>query len=275
MNQHHPFHMVFISPWPILARTSTLYILVGTAYWIRRKRTTLITISIIITIGISAQWWRDVSRERSLQGCHTKWVINGIRWGIILFIVSEILFFFRFFWAFFHRRLAPNIEVGTRWPPLGILSLRPFQVPLLNTAVLLASGVTVTWAHHNLINIENKTTNTAISITISLGLYFTLLQAWEYWDASYTIRDSSFGSVFFIATGFHGLHVLIGSLFLAFSYARHKINLFSYYHHVGIEIAIWYWHFVDVVWLFLFRFVYWWSYYSISTKKYNWLPIRR
>lgn len=260
MKQNHPFHIVFIRPWPIVIRVRVFSIIVGTAYWITSKNNTLITIGTLRTIIVRAQWWRDVSRERSLQGLHTKWVVRGLRWGIILFITSEVLFFFSFFWAFFHRRLAPNIEIGRSWPPIGVIAINPFCVPLLNTAVLLGRGVTVTWAHHRLVNINNKNTNTAIIITITLGIYFTILQGWEYIEASFSIRDSRYGSVFFVATGFHGIHVLVGTLFLVFCLLRHKINIFSLQHHSGIEIAIWYWHFVDVVWLFLFRFIYWWSF---------------
>lgn len=260
MKQRHPYHIVFISPWPLIIRARIFSMLLGTAYWVTRKDSNLIALSSLTTCLIIAQWWRDVSRERSLQGFHTNWVINGLRWGILLFITSEVLFFFRFFWAFFHRRLAPNIEMGNLWPPLGVQAIAPFQIPLLNTAILLSSGITVTWAHHNIIKINNKRINTAIYLTILLGTYFTALQAWEYLESSFSLRDSIFGSVFFVATGFHGIHVLVGTLFLAFSFMRHKINILSFQHHSGLEIAIWYWHFVDVVWLFLFSFIYWWAY---------------
>ena len=266
MKQNHPFHIVFISPWPLIIATRIFSMLLGTAYWTSSKSPYLIRLGIIITILTVTQWWRDVSRERSLQGYHTNLVINGLRWGIILFIVSEILFFFRFFWAFFHRRLSPNMELGGTWPPIGIIAIAPFQVPLLNTAILLSSGITVTWAHHSLVKINNYQTNSAIWITIILGIYFTILQGWEYLESSFSIRDSAYGSVFFIATGFHGIHVIVGTLFLIFSFIRHKINIFSFNHHSGIEIAIWYWHFVDVVWLFLFRFIYWWAFYNINIR---------
>ena len=266
MKQYHPYHIVFNSPWPLLAGLNSIRQLGGVVLWINTKSPLLISLGITGLILTTYQWWRDVSRESSLQGFHTLLVIRGLRWGIILFITSEILFFLSFFWSFFHRRLAPNIELGNIWPPIGILSLNPFQVPLLNTAVLLRRGITVTWAHHALIKKNNHEINIAIKITILLGFYFTLLQAWEYWDARYTISDSRFGSIFFLATGFHGFHVIIGRLFLFFSYIRHKINLFSPIHHIGLEIAIWYWHFVDVVWLFLYTFIYWWSFYSISIK---------
>lgn len=275
MSQNHPFHIVFLSPWPLLRGIRTFNILVGTIIWTNTKSINLIVLGILALITTSYQWWRDVSRERSFQGYHTLQVIKGLRWGIILFITSEIFFFLRFFWCFFHRSLAPNIELGNIWPPLGIISLNPFQVPLLNTAVLLRRGISVTWCHHALLIKNNKKTLQSLLLTILLGFYFTILQGWEYWDSTYNISDSTFGSIFFLATGFHGAHVIIGSLFLLFSFYRHKINLFSPLHHIGLELAIWYWHFVDVVWLFLYTFVYWWSFYSISINKYNWLPIKK
>jgi len=239
---------------------NTLRILTGATILISSKAPYLVYTRTLCVFLTCYQWWRDVSHERSIQGFHTTLVVAGLRWGIILFIISEILFFTSFFWAFFHRRLAPNLELGSQWPPMGVLSINPFHVPLLNTAVLLARGVTVTWAHHALIQIKNTTTTKAIQLTIFLGVYFTTLQGWEYWDASFGLADSTFGSVFFLATGFHGIHVIIGSLFLTISFLRHKLNIYSLNHHTGLERAIWYWHFVDVVWLFLFTFIYWWSF---------------
>lgn len=266
MTQNHNFHIVYQRPWPFLIGFNVLGLLAGTVKFIVLKETSLSLLSLLLVLTVSYQWWRDISRERSLQGFHRRYVISGLRWGIILFITSEIFFFLSFFWAFFHNSLAPNFELGNIWPPLGIIALNPFQIPLLNTIVLLSRGITVTWAHHALILLKNKTITKAIYITIVLGVYFTILQGWEYWDSRYTLSDSSFGSTFFLATGFHGLHVIIGTLFLLFSFLRHKINLFRYYHHTGLESAIWYWHFVDVVWLFLYSFVYWWSYFKFNIK---------
>jgi len=258
IKQHHPFHIVQISPWPLLTAFSTLAILTGVVNIIITKNTSLLFFRNVILILSCSQWWRDVSREGSFQGFHSTLVMLGLRWGIILFITSEILFFASFFWAFFHRSLSPNIDLGTQWPPLGLQAINPYQVPLLNTVVLISSGALVTWRHHSLILKNNKTVKNTLLITILLGVYFTCLQAWEYFEASYTLRDSSFGSRFFLATGFHGIHVLVGSLFLLFSLHRHNIRLFSLQHHLGFEAAIWYWHFVDVVWLFLYIFIYWW-----------------
>lgn len=176
-------------------------------------------------------------REGVFLGHHTSYVTKGLRWGIILFIASEVLFFFAFFWAFFHRRLAPTPELGCRWPPTGIVPINAFRVPLLNTAVLLASGVTVTWAHHRIIEGLRPQAIQALTLTVLLGMYFTFLQALEYIEASFTIADRVYGSTFFVATGFHGLHVLIGRTFLAVCLIRVVLHHFSTSHHFGFEAA--------------------------------------
>lgn len=183
----------------------------------------------------------------------------NIKLGIILFIVSEILFFFSFFWSFFHLRLTQLIELGINWPPSGILTFNPFIIPLLNTIILLTSGISITWAHHRLLNNYFKQFIISLIITIILGVYFSILQIYEYYEAPFNISDSSYGSIFFIATGFHGLHVIIGTTFLIICYLRNKFIHFSSNHHFGFEAAAWYWHFVDIVWLFLFIVVYWWN----------------
>jgi len=208
---------------------------------------------------MSYQWWRDVSREASFQGLHTSIVIGGLRIGIILFIISEVIFFFSFFWAFFHRRLTPVIELGISWPPIGVVAFNPIKVPLLNTIILLSSGVTVTWAHHSLIAKNSQETLQSLVLTVILGLYFTALQALEYWEASFSLSDSIYGATFFVATGFHGLHVIIGTSFLIVCLIRHIKGHFSANHHFGFEAAAWYWHFVDIVWLFLYISIYWWG----------------
>jgi cytochrome c oxidase subunit 3 len=212
-----------------------------------------------LLILVRIKWWRDVSRERSYQGLHTSIVELGLRWGIILFIVSEVFFFLSFFWAFFHRSLSPRVEIGGVWPPLGIQPFNPFSVPLLNTIILLSSGVRVTWSHHRIILNEHQKIIKSLLITVILGLYFTCLQGIEYLEASFRIADSIYGSTFFIATGFHGIHVIIGTIFLLICYLRALVGLFNQDHHMGFEAASWYWHFVDVVWLFLYVSIYWWG----------------
>jgi len=204
-------------------------------------------------------WWRDVIREGTYIGDHTLVVTKGLRCGMILFIVSEVMFFFSFFWAFFHRALAPVYQLGCCWPPVGIEIINPFGVPLLNTAILLGSGVTVTWCHRELLVGNRGPALLSLLLTVLLGVFFTGLQAWEYVEASFTISDRVYGSTFFVATGFHGLHVLIGTVFLLVCLFRLYFGHFSKGHHFGFEAASWYWHFVDVVWIFLYLFIYWWG----------------
>nr|AMQ99558.1 cytochrome c oxidase subunit III [Polyphaga plancyi] len=256
---NHPFHLVDKSPWPITGALGALTMLMGMIKWFHMYNQELMLIGMMIMILTMIQWWRDITREGTYQGLHTKMVMKGLRWGMILFIISEILFFISFFWAFFHSSLSPTIDIGSTWPPTGINPFNPLQIPLLNTAILLASGVTVTWAHHGLLENNHKQTFQGLLITIILGLYFTLLQAYEYIEASFTIADSIYGSTFFVATGFHGLHVIIGTTFLIMCLLRHLVMHFSSNHHFGFEAAAWYWHFVDVVWLFLYTSIYWWG----------------
>lgn len=258
-HSNHPYHLVDYRPWPLTGAIGAISIVSGLVKWFHQYDISLIILGTVITILTIYQWWRDISREGTFQGLHTHPVTLGLRWGIILFIVSEIFFFISFFWAFFHRRLSPAIELGASWPPIGIIPFNPFQVPLLNTSILLASGVTVTWAHHGLIESNHSQTTQGLLFTVVLGIYFSILQAYEYIEAPFTIADAVYGSTFYIATGFHGLHVLIGTTFLLICLIRHIKFHFSATHHFGFEAAAWYWHFVDVVWLFLYVSIYWWG----------------
>ena len=264
IKRNHSFHLVDQRPWPLTGAIAALTLTSGIVKWFQEFNIDLFVLGELILLLTCAQWWRDIKREGTFQGLHTAKVTKGLRWGIILFITSEILFFFSFFWAFFHRSLAPAAEIGLQWPPAGISPFNPSQVPLLNTIILLASGVTVTWAHHSLIENNHSQTTISLTITIILGIYFTALQALEYWEAPFSIADSAYGSTFFIATGFHGIHVIIGTTFLAVCLGRHIKNNFSQEHHFGFEAAAWYWHFVDVVWLFLYLSIYWWGSYTYS-----------
>lgn len=248
-----------MSPWPLTGSIRAIILTTGLVKWFHQFNMDLLLLGVVATILTIIQWWRDVVRERTYQGLHTRIVIKGLRWGIILFIVSEVLFFFSFFWAFFHRSLSPAVEIGITWPPLGIQPFNPFQIPLLNTTILLSSGATVTWTHHAILGSNYSQAVQRLAITVILGFYFTILQAYEYIEAPFTIADSVYGSVFFVATGFHGLHVIIGSTFLAVCFYRLIKCHFSANHHFGFEAAAWYWHFVDVVWLFLYVFIYWWG----------------
>nr|YP_010490502.1 cytochrome c oxidase subunit III [Smilium sinense]UWM12988.1 cytochrome c oxidase subunit III [Smilium sinense] len=258
-HQHHPFHMVEMSPWPLTASMGAFTMTVGLSYWFHYNSLYILMLGMMIILSSSYQWWRDISREGTLQGLHSSLVSTNLRWGMILFIVSEVFFFLSFFWAFFHASLAPSVEIGTLWPPMGIQPFNPFQVPLLNTAILLASGVTITWSHHAIMNKNHSQATQSLFFTIILGIYFTLIQGYEYMEAPFSISEAVYGSTFFVATGFHGLHVIIGSTFLLICLYRLMNNHFSQSHHFGFEAAAWYWHFVDVVWLFLYVSIYWWG----------------
>lgn len=264
---HHPFHLVSIRPWPILISLRIINNLIIYINWFNYNlfnffnlNTYLIIISTLTTLLCIYQWWRDITRESTFQGSHTLNVYKNIRLGIILFITSEILFFFSFFWAYFHSALSPSIEIGQLWPPLGIISFNPYDIPLLNTIILISSGLSITWSHNSLISINLSERKKRLIITIFLGIIFTLFQLYEYIESQFTISDSIYGSTFFIATGFHGIHVIIGSTFLLICLIRMIKLQFSRKHHFGFEAASWYWHFVDVIWLFLYISIYWWRY---------------
>lgn len=259
IKKFNPFHLVEVRPWPILASRGALVLVLSNLLLLNTKRFYLPTVSLIIMLLISHSWWRDIHRESSNQGSHSFMVINGLKTGMILFITSEVFFFLSFFWAFFHRRISPTVELGQMWPPISISPFNPIGTPLLNTILLLSSGVSITWSHHEMLKRNYKKTKIALSLTICLGVVFSMLQGFEYGEASFSIADSTFGATFFIATGFHGLHVIIGSIFLAVSLARLKRFINSPQHRIGFECAAWYWHFVDVVWLFLYSMLYWWG----------------
>nr|YP_009775989.1 cytochrome c oxidase subunit III [Paraahimia luodianensis]QJA16299.1 cytochrome c oxidase subunit III [Paraahimia luodianensis] len=256
---NHPFHLVDKSPWPITGAIGLMTMLSGTTMWFYNSNMTHMMMGTTIILLTMIQWWRDVIRESTMQGLHTKKVILSMKLGMLMFILSEILFFTSFFWSFFHSSLAPVMEIGMKWPPLGIMTFNPINVPMLNTMILLSSGITITWAHNALINKNYSKMNQAMMMTILLGIYFTILQAYEYLEAPFCISDSVYGSTFFMATGFHGLHVIIGTIFILISMKRGFNLHFSKNHHVGFEASAWYWHFVDIVWLFLYMSMYWWG----------------
>nr|YP_448759.1 cytochrome c oxidase subunit III [Neogymnocrinus richeri]AAY51817.1 cytochrome c oxidase subunit III [Neogymnocrinus richeri] len=259
MSYQHSYHLVEQSPWPIMASLGALTVTLGLVVWFHCFSFLVVFLGLCSLLFVSVFWWRDVIRESTFQGCHTCAVGSGLRYGMVLFITSEVLFFFAFFWAFFHSSLAPTSDLGVCWPPSGVSPLDPFLVPLLNTAVLLSSGVTVTWSHHSILENNWVDAVQGLFFTVFLGVYFTLLQAWEYFDSPFTISDGVYGSTFFVATGFHGLHVIIGTTFLLVCFFRLVVYHFSNSHHFGFEAAAWYWHFVDVVWLFLYVSIYWWG----------------
>nr|YP_010463193.1 cytochrome c oxidase subunit III [Bochrus foveatus]UUJ37717.1 cytochrome c oxidase subunit 3 [Bochrus foveatus] len=256
---NHPYHLVNPSPWPLTGSIGAMTLTSGMIMWLHNNNKWLLMLGMMINIMTMFQWWRDIVRESTFQGNHTIKVVSGLKLGMILFIISEILFFASFFWSFFHSSLAPNIEIGMKWPPMGINPFNPTEIPLLNTMILLCSGISVTWTHHSIMNNKFKSVNYSLTLTVILGIYFTMLQAYEYLEASFNISDSIYGSTFFMSTGFHGIHVIIGTLFLLICLLRHMNLHFSKNHHFGFEAAAWYWHFVDVVWIFLYISIYWWG----------------
>lgn len=259
MTPKHPYHLVTPSPWPLLASIGAFAITVGGVMYMHQFQFggSLLMFGVVYATSIAAMWWRDVIREGTFEGAHTRKVQNGLKMGMVLFILSEVMFFFAFFWAYFHSSLAPAIEIGSIWPPQGIAVFNPWGIPLLNTFILLLSGLTITYAHHALTAGDRVYAKDGFAFTIILALLFTLLQVYEYRQAPFNISDGIYGSTFFMATGFHGFHVLIGTIFILVCFLRH--HQFTRTHMVGFESAAWYWHFVDVVWLFLFVTIYWWG----------------
>ena len=219
----------------------------------------LLLLGLVLTVGAMVLWFRDVITEGTYLGNHTKQVQRGLNIGFALFIISEVMAFFSVFWGFFHSSLSPDVFVGSTWPPLGIDALDPFGIPLLNTLLLLFSGAFITYSHHALINGDRKGAILGCFYTIILAILFTGLQYFEYAEAGFTFADSIYGTVFFASTGLHGLHVIVGTIFICVGFARLILYHLTSDHHLGFEAAILYWHFVDVVWLFLFVSIYWWG----------------
>lgn len=259
--QRHFFHLVDPSPWPFVTAMSAFVMMSGSVMYFQSIKggNFVMFFGLLLVVLTMIIWWRDVIREATFEGHHTKAVQQGLRYGMLLFILSEVMFFFAFFWAFFHSSLAPTIEIGSIWPPEAIHPFNPWEVPLLNTIILLTSGATVTWAHHAITTGLRYEAIYGLILTIFLAIIFTALQAFEYLEASFNISDGIYGSTFYMATGFHGFHVIIGTLFLTVCLFRLIKYHFTTTHHFGFEAAAWYWHFVDVVWLFLFVSIYWWG----------------
>lgn len=266
--QVHSYHIVNPSPWPMYASLGALVTTVGAVIFFHGYTLPIMGTSLTLVLGLIMiiltmyVWWRDVVREATFQGHHTKNVAEGTKIGMILFVVSEIFLFFSLFWAYFHNGLSPSPELGSVWPPVGIQGINPWHVPMLNTILLLASGASITWSHHAMISGLRRESLLGIIITILLAIAFTLFQVYEYIECPFTIADSVYGSSFFMITGFHGFHVVIGTLFIIICLLRLIVHHFTKFHHNGFEYSILYWHFVDYVWLFVFMFLYVWAFTS-------------
>ena len=253
------FHLVESRLWPIIIRMTIFFIIINFLGIIYGWSLICLLTSIATILLIIFVWVQDITREALLQGHHTCSVEEGLKKGFMLFIVREVIFFFSFFWSFFQFSLSPLIELGSSWPPIHILFLDPLSVTLLNTIILLSRGILVTLCHHSMLTIKLNLSTLTLRFGLALGIIFTILQGNEYVITRFTLIDRTLGTCFFVITGFHGLHVLIGRIFLTVILSRLYSNHFSNSHHSGFEIRAWYWHFVDVVWIFLFIFIYLWG----------------
>ncbi len=268
--KRHDYHLVDPSPWPVIGSLSAFTMAVGAVFWMHSYFSAAPIVFGIGALGIiytMIGWWRDVIREAEFGGFHTAVVQISHRYGMILFIASEVMFFVAWFWAYFNTALFPHDAtqvmrtefIGGVWPPKGIETFDPWHLPLLNTLILLTSGTTVTWAHHALLHDDRQGLKWGLICTVVLGLMFTSVQAYEYSHAAFGFSGNIYGATFFMATGFHGFHVIIGTIFLIVCLARAFAGQFTPKQHLGFEFAAWYWHFVDVVWLFLFSCIYVWG----------------
>ncbi len=259
----HPYHLVRPSAWPLISSFAAGLLAVGAVLFMHKVEIRDVPVGLkgVILGALSVMacmffWWKDIIHEGVVEKAHSPIAKIGLRYGMMLFIASEVMFFVAFFWAFFSASLFP---VGGIWPPEGIHIIPAFDLPLLMTMILLLSGCTVTWAHHALLDNKIAEASKALIITVGLGVVFLGFQVYEYVHAPFAFKDGIFASTFFMATGFHGFHVFVGTVFLFVCWLRTVKGHFNAENHFGFEAAAWYWHFVDVVWLFLFVAVYWWG----------------
>lgn len=245
LHQFHPHHLTLNSPWPLLSANAVFTFLTGSVLWFNSiQHGTIIMFLGLASVLISwTLWFKDVAVEGTLLGHHTHIVQSGLSIGVSLFIVTEAFFFVSIFWAYLHSSLAPTIELGTQWAPMGITALSPLTVPLVNTILLVSSGATVTYAHHALFNGNRSAALTGLTFTVILAIIFTGLQAFEYAEAGFSIADGIYGTCFFFSTGFQGAHVIVGTLFITVGLVRLYSYALTRSHHIGLESAILYWHY--------------------------------
>jgi cytochrome c oxidase subunit 3 len=256
----HPWHMVEPSPWPMVGSIGAFLAAVGGIWYMHEGPIWGFAAGMAIILFCMFGWWRDVVKEAESGSDHTSVVQTGLRMGMILFIASEVMFFFAFFWAYFNASVPfLSFVASPAWPPEGIAPLPTWELPFLNTMILLTSGATLTVAHHAIRAGDRQKLVRWLIMTVALGFLFLGTQIYEYGHATFKISDGIYPSTFYLATGFHGFHVFVGACFLLVCTIRASKGHFTEETHIGFEAAAWYWHFVDVVWLFLFIWVYWWG----------------
>ncbi|MAH04321.1 MAG: cytochrome c oxidase subunit 3 [Alphaproteobacteria bacterium] len=270
----HPYHLVNPSIWPLMGAVAGGIFASGMVMYMHGAEIAGTKIGlfgpilgVLAILAVMFFWWKDVIHESVVEKAHTAIASIGFRYGMLLFIASEVMFFVAFFWAFFDASLFAGearqflrVEYTSGiWPPPQITIIEPFDLPFMMTMILLLSGTTVTWAHHAILEGKQEEMAKALGITVLLGVIFLGFQAYEYQHAEFGFKDGIYPSAFYMATGFHGFHVLVGTIFLAVCWLRALQGHFTKEHHFGFEAAAWYWHFVDVVWLFLFVAIYWWG----------------
>jgi cytochrome c oxidase subunit 3 len=262
--KNHDYHILPPSIWPLITSVAAFAMLFGAVNWMHGSAPWLFFMGLVGVLYVMYGWWANVVTE-SNQGDHTPVVRIGLKYGFIMFIMSEVMFFVAWFWAFFKHAIYPmNIYEGSTYIPAEFYQVDAFHLPLINTLILLLSGCAVTWAHHVLVHDgDRKDVAWGLIIAVALGVIFTGLQAYEYWELlvhqDWVFGEDKFFSTFFLATGFHGFHVIVGTIFLFVCLLRLNAGHFTAEKHIGFEAAAWYWHFVDVVWLFLFVAVYIWG----------------
>ncbi len=267
--KNHDYHIIAPSIWPFLGAMSAFVMLFGAVLWFHDYTPLIAVVGLLGVLYVMYGWWSEVVAE-SQAGDHTPVVSIGLRYGVIMFIASEVAFFSAWFWSFFKHAIYPMADVATKttataygadgvWPPVGIETFDPWHLPLINTLILLCSGCAATWAHHAVQEGDRDGLKWGLLIAVLLGVLFTVTQAYEYSHAAFGFAGNIYGANFYMATGFHGFHVIVGTIFLAVCYIRALKGHFTPEKHIGFEAAVWYWHFVDVVWLFLFMAVYIWG----------------
>ncbi|NGP17439.1 cytochrome c oxidase subunit 3 [Devosia aurantiaca] len=271
IEKNHDYHMVEPSPWPFWISVAVFVMMIGLISWLHFDTWLLFAAGFLGVLYVMFAWWSDVVKEAENGVDHTPVVQMHHRYGMMLFIASEVMLFVAFFWAYFDgffrlddvEQYARVAATGGHWPPAGVEVFDPFHLPLFNTLILLTSGTTVTWAHHALLEGDRQGLRWGLVLTVALGALFTCVQYLEYSHAGFSFTGNMYGSTFVMATGLHGFHVLIGTIFLLVCLVRAEMGQFTTERHLGFEFAAWYWHFVDVVWLFLFASIYVWGSWGV------------